>query len=158
MRRFLLGTIAIVGLIGVLTGVSIAVGARQIAPEQVNIPARLLPGQPSPKDGSCYWYPYEYERTCELTGTPWTFYEIDMSTQKIHAVVIETKDHTLGDMINQWGTPVGANYTSYSIDVFWANGLDAWIYNDPLSPNVSVYFVSLTSGKPPPMGPWRGFR
>jgi hypothetical protein len=146
-RRGLIAIFLILTLL--ITGLVAARGGLQ--PIQVELPARLMPGQPVPTDARCDWEHYwgsEY-RYCQSGAAYLTVKQgtIDRVTFDVHVAV--------GDLILAWGQPTGAEIYSYSTYVYWGTR-QAWVWGQ-FGPSARVWFVTF-SAKPDQVGPWQGFK
>lgn len=121
----------------------------------------VWPGQPAPPGDECYWYDYYYNSygtVCTIRRrTPAIYYDVTLPGRIVHDVLYETPDLTVGDLIRQLGTPVGANYFSYGVEIFWAQGLNAYLFDHNFSPNSTVLFVEFNPSITP-SAPWLGFK
>lgn len=116
--------------------------------------------------GSSHWatlgwhcaneYPVDGYRYCMYGDV----YEIILTYDRVQRVYIFTPMNatpiTIGDLINEWGDPIGARYGTANIFVYWVDKWAALRTTPHPSPSSTVFFVAY--GVPPSLKALTGWR
>ncbi len=156
MRQFVVVP-CIAGVFLLALGLGNVMAEARNRPNGSRIPAldsRLLPGNPAPFGLDCAVVRHEIDNQfCDLGA----IYLI-VNEGKITYTFMGTYGTglTIGDMMNDWGTPIGAEYNPFSVSIYWPDRY-AYVYIGNLfSPSSRVGYV--TYGKSHRIfGEWRGY-
>ena len=126
-------------------------------PSIFDLPEAYLPGNPLPplpKEAECS---VEYAFTaCPVPYLDKLVYVyIQQGTRMISSTSMRVHEYTLGDLIENWGTPTGITRNQPLITIYWGQR-SALVYTDSLRPESAVEFLAydLSSRQ---AEPWRGF-
>lgn len=159
----------------ILSTLSVVVVARTgINPMIIEPPQHFLPGNVPPRDVHCgevaneTCYP-PVDAHCYEPGDANCFTSasiqqngkvirltIDTASRLIAYTQISAREHTIGDLLLRWGTPIGfAQYGLY-IFVYW-DTQSAYLTTCRFQPESRVEFITYYRISPASLSPWRGF-
>lgn len=139
-------------IVGVIT-----VARVQALPQLPDLPQAYLPGNPMPKEVSCYTPASVYTARCSIVvlGNA-VYFSLDADLKTITGTQIPARKYAIGQLVAGWGNPTGIIRRETMVYVHWG-ARSALIYTRDFQPGNSVEFI-IYDLEPLPSSPWRGFR
>jgi len=156
MRRFVVvPCIVVVCVVALGLGyVLVEAQSRPFVSRMPNLDTRLLPGNSAPFGLDCAVVHQEIgNEFCDLGN----IYLI-INGGQITDTFIGTYGTglTIGDMMNAWGRPIGADYNPYSVSIYWSDRYAHVYIGELFTPGSRVGYVAY--GKPRrAYSDWRGY-